>query len=179
MPAIYSFSIYAGTALLIDFLLQVTCLVALIVLDAKRENNDRYDVACCLKSKHPSLDLENREDICVKMFKTLFTKFLFNDIVRGIVLLLFVGAFCTSCVFVPKIDIGLEEELGMPEDSYLLKYFDFLDKYLSVGPPVYFVVRDGFDFSDPNEQNIICQSIGCNVDSVLAQVFWASEAPDV
>lgn len=38
MPAVHAFSLYAGFALTIDFLLQITCLVALIVLDAKREN---------------------------------------------------------------------------------------------------------------------------------------------
>ena len=37
MPAVHAFALYAGLALLIDFLLQVTCFVSLIALDAKRQ----------------------------------------------------------------------------------------------------------------------------------------------
>ena len=36
MPAVYSFSLYAALALVIDFILQMTCFVALIVYDARR-----------------------------------------------------------------------------------------------------------------------------------------------
>jgi Niemann-Pick C1 protein len=42
----------------------------------------------------------------------------------------------------PRIEIGLEQELPMPDDSFVLKYFRFLKSYLSVGPPVYFVVNN-------------------------------------
>ena len=40
---------------------------------------------------------------------------------------------------VPKIEIGLDQEISMPDNSFVLKYFTFLKEYLSVGPPVYFV----------------------------------------
>ena len=36
MPAVYSFSLYAGLALVIDFILQMTCFVALLMLDSRR-----------------------------------------------------------------------------------------------------------------------------------------------
>lgn len=51
--------------------------------------------------------------------------------------------------------------------------------YLSVGAPIYFVMKEGFNFPNIDEQNIICQTQGCNEDSVLARIFYASEAPDV
>jgi hypothetical protein len=43
----------------------------------------------------------------------------------------------------------------MPDDSFVLKYFKYLNKYLSVGPPFYIVINNtqiakgkgyGFDF---------------------------------
>lgn len=37
MPAVHAFALYAGLALTIDFLLQVTCFVALMALDARRQ----------------------------------------------------------------------------------------------------------------------------------------------
>jgi Niemann-Pick C1 protein len=38
MPAVKAFSLYAAVAVLIDFLLQITCFVALFSLDAARED---------------------------------------------------------------------------------------------------------------------------------------------
>jgi len=49
---------------------------------------------------------------------------------------------CSSVAVIPRIEIGLEQELPMPDDSFMLKYFRFLKRYLSVGPPVYFVVNN-------------------------------------
>ena len=51
----------------------------------------------------------------------------------------------------PQLRVGLDEELSVPDDSYLIKYFDYMQKYLSVGPPFYVVLnntgKDGFDLS--------------------------------
>jgi len=46
MPAVRAFAFYAGAALLIDFLMQITCFVALLSLDVKRQEEDRYDIFC-------------------------------------------------------------------------------------------------------------------------------------
>lgn len=37
MPAVHQFALYSGVALLIDFLLQISCFVAVLSLDAARE----------------------------------------------------------------------------------------------------------------------------------------------
>ncbi|KAF8785415.1 NPC intracellular cholesterol transporter 1 like protein [Argiope bruennichi] len=63
----------------------------------------------------------------------------------------------------------------MPEDSYMLNYFQYLSKYLSVGPPVYFVVTDGYNYSDQNSQNRICASHGCDEDSMMVQLKWMAD----
>lgn len=47
MPAVRAFALYAGMALLIDFLMQMTCFVALIALDMARQESNRYDILCC------------------------------------------------------------------------------------------------------------------------------------
>jgi Niemann-Pick C1 protein len=41
MPAVRAFALYAAAALLVDFLLQVTCFVALLALDTHRQNANR------------------------------------------------------------------------------------------------------------------------------------------
>ena len=71
----------------------------------------------------------------------------------------------------------------MPEDSFVLKFFVYMKDYLSVGPPVYFVVnntRGQLDFSRPEDQNLLCSSLGgCEEDSLTSQVFtWQKASED-
>jgi len=64
----------------------------------------------------------------------------------------------------------------MPLDSYVLTYFEAMLKYLSVGPPVYFVVKDtGFPYHlDPQVQDLI--RAGENPYSLVSQIYSASRA---
>lgn len=50
--------------------------------------------------------------------------------------------------------------------------------YLHVGPPVYFVVNEGYDYEHTIKQNKICGSAGCASDSLVQQIFVASLSPD-
>jgi len=45
------------------------------------------------------------------------------------------GVVLTDAFAVP------DQRLALPSDSYLVDYFDALDAYLDIGPPVYFVTR--------------------------------------
>ncbi|NXU30724.1 NPCL1 protein, partial [Thalassarche chlororhynchos] len=46
-----------------------------------------------------------------------------------------------------QVPVGLDQELAMPKDSYMLQYFTALNRYLAVGVPTYFVTTGGYDFS--------------------------------
>jgi len=46
-----------------------------------------------------------------------------NKFIRPLVILIFTAWFCASIVVIPKIDVGLDVELTMTDDSYVLKYF--------------------------------------------------------
>jgi len=90
------------------------------------------------------------------------------------VIVIFLGWLCSSIAVLPKIDVGLDQELSMPEDSYVTKYFQAMFSYLSVGPPVYFVVKQtGLNYSDYRSQDLIRG--GENVDSLVSQIFAASK----
>jgi Niemann-Pick C1 protein len=60
------------------------------------------------------------------------------------------------------------------QDSYVLDYFSNLTAYLSVGAPVYLVVKGGYRYDTPAQQNGICGGNGCPEDSLLGQVYTAS-----
>lgn len=48
-----------------------------------------------------------------------------------------------------------DQRLALPSDSYLVPYFDAVDKYLDVGPPVYFIA-DHVDVSSRTGQQALC-----------------------
>lgn len=50
---------------------------------------------------------------------------------------------------------------------------------LSMGPPVYFVVKSGLDYSNVIDQNLICGGVLCNNDSINTQIYIASEYPEI
>ncbi|XP_055955668.1 NPC intracellular cholesterol transporter 1 [Patella vulgata] len=178
MPAVRIFSLYAGMAVFFNFFLQITCLISVMTIDARRAEGNRFDCCCCVK-EDDSNKLENDNGILYTIVKDYYSHFLMKEWVRPIVMVLFVGYFCASVAMTSKIEVGLDQSLSMPEDSYVLQYFNNLTKYLSVGAPVYFVVKDGHNYTSLKGQNAICGGSGCPQDSLLGQVFQATRWANV
>ncbi|CAN0568842.1 unnamed protein product, partial [Ectocarpus sp. 12 AP-2014] len=51
LPAVEYFCLYAATAILFDFFLQMTAFVALLTMDANRQKAGKIDWCCCFTSK--------------------------------------------------------------------------------------------------------------------------------
>ena len=169
---------YAGMALLINFFMQITCFVSLIALDVARQESNRFDVFCCIRGSKK--DQNNQEGMLYKLFKYIYAPFLMKKWVRASVVVIFFGWLCSSLAVMPKIEIGLDQEISMPDDSFVLKYFQFMKDYLSVGPPFYIVVNSTnlkFDYSNETLRNRICGSYGCNNDSLQNIVTLWSKVP--
>lgn len=64
------------------------------------------------------------------IFKRFYTPFLMKTPVRIAVLVVFIAALITHVVVLPNINIGLDQKLSMPGDSYVLKYFEVMYAYL-------------------------------------------------
>ena len=64
------------------------------------------------------------------------------------------------------------------QDSYVLNYFGNLSEYLHVGPPVYFVVKEGHNYTSIPGQNAICGGSGCPQNSLVGQINTASQLPN-
>lgn len=121
---------------------------------------------------------ENESGLLFTLFKNYYAPFIMNGRVRPLIIIAFLALFFTSLAMVPKVSTGLDQKLSMPKDSYVLDYFEALEEYLSVGVPVYFVLKNVKDYSDVNSQNAICSTSGCNVDSVLNQINTATLQPN-
>ncbi len=66
-----------------------------------------------------------------------------------------------------------------PQDSYLENYYSDLFGYLHTGSPVYFVIKEGFNYSDPNFQKKFCSAAGCDKESIGTSIFAYSRNADL
>ncbi|KAL0966255.1 hypothetical protein UPYG_G00293020 [Umbra pygmaea] len=144
----------------------------LLGLDIKRQEANRLDIMCCVKL--PDGSEERSDGFLFRFFKKIYAPFLLSEWVRPIVVSVFVGMLSFSIAVTNKVQIGLDQKLSMPDDSYVLDYFQNMSEYLHTGPPVYFVVEDGHDYLSLEGQNSVCGGVGCNNDSLVQQVYTAS-----
>lgn len=169
MPAVQKFALYAGVALVINFFLQMTAFLAIFTLDTQRMEGGRLDLFCCIRAKKSPCDDSSgsgKEGLLYTFFRDIYTPFLMKDTTRLVVLVIFSFWFCSSIAVLDKIHIGLEQDITMPEDSYMSNYFDKYQKYFAVGPPVFFMITEGFNYSETENQNKICGFFECNDDSL-------------
>lgn len=109
------------------------------------------------------------------MIVNWFAPFLFSGWVRPIVVVCSLAWFCFSLAIVPNwIEVGLDQRLAMPSDSYVLSYFNAMSTDLRVGPPVYFVVTSGHEYNSTIGQNAVCGGFGCPQESLTGVVSDAS-----
>ncbi|KAI9274797.1 patched family-domain-containing protein [Phascolomyces articulosus] len=153
MPAVSSFAIVASIAIFVDFILQVTCFVSCMALDAKRTESNRLDCAPCIRIRAP--ELVEKEGWLQALCREYYVPAILNRRMRYVICLIFLGLFMLGLALVPELPLGLDQRIALPSDSYLVPYFDDLDKYLNIGPPVYFVVRNA-NMTDRAIQKKIC-----------------------
>ncbi|XP_075457835.1 NPC1-like intracellular cholesterol transporter 1 isoform X2 [Ascaphus truei] len=177
MPAVRTFALNAALAILLDFLLQISMFVALVSLDTKRQEDSRYDVCCCIQTKVKK-PKKKSEGLLVRFMRKVYSPILLNPVCRVIVMLVFFFLFCAGIYFMMHTRVGLNQELSVPLDSYILDYFHYLNRYFMVGLPTYFVTTAGYNFSSVDGINGICSSVGCNNNSMTQKIQYATEYPN-
>jgi len=218
MPAVRTFSLYAGLAILFDFALQVTCFAALFTVDVRREEARRLELAYCVRLAPPPQGADSRENegLLFAVVRDFYTPFLLHTYVKVVVVRRFQGlnvtadsptlphsCFCSPAGCVPRwpsltswtwvwtkrwhcprffLRI-LREDIAiiaicLLQDSYVQQYFRAMTRLLSVGPPVYFVVKGKLDYSNVTQQNLVCATSGCRLESLASQVYTASVWPN-
>ncbi|KAH8291659.1 hypothetical protein KR018_010859 [Drosophila ironensis] len=187
MPAVKTFAMYAAIAILLDFLLQITAFVALMAIDERRHQDNRLDLLCCVKSgAKKASDSEggageksNDVGVLESLFRNFYSPFLLSKPVKVAVLLIFTVVTCLSFMVSPSIEKGLDQEMSMPKDSHVVKYFQYMVDLLSMGAPVYWVLKPGLNYSQPQQQNLICGGVECNNNSLSVQLYTQSRFPEI
>ncbi|KAK6939083.1 Protein patched/dispatched [Dillenia turbinata] len=183
MPACRVFSMFAALAVFLDFLLQVTAFVALIVFDFLRAEDKRVDCFPCIKvsAPHPESSRglsESKPGFLACYMKEIHAPVLSLWGVKLIVVAVFVAFALASIALCSRIEPGLEQKIVLPRDSYLQGYFSNVSEYLRIGPPLYFVVKSYNYSSESNNTNQLCSISQCNSDSLLNQISRSSLTPE-
>ncbi|KAF9040634.1 patched family-domain-containing protein [Panaeolus papilionaceus] len=147
MPAVRNFALYAAGSVLLNAALQVTVFMSALLLDLKRYEASRIDCFPCIRlPSRIALPEGPSNNTGVGKFgrfiRRYYAPFLLKPVVKGLVLTIFAGIFAASIISIQNIQLGLDQRLALPSESYLVNYFDNLDAYLDIGPPVYFVIKD-------------------------------------
>ncbi len=95
-----------------------------MTLDIKRQAGARYDIACCIRSSQKLGEMGTSEGLLYRVFKLFYAPFLFLPSVRTAVVVLFSVWFAFSVAVAPEVEVGLDEKLSMPKDSYVTHYFE-------------------------------------------------------
>ena len=61
----------------------------------------------------------------------------------------------------------IDQRLALPSESYLIPYFNALDNYLGVGPPVYFVTKGGSPTSRAGQRHLCGRFTTCESTSLM------------
>ncbi len=182
MPAVRNFAAYAAGAVFINALLQVTMFVSVLALNQQRVEAGRADCIPCLKLQGgadasmpngyggaPFSGVEE-EGWLSRFIRKHYAPALLGNKTRIGIMMVFLGFFAAGVALLPDVQLGLDQRIAIPSDSYLIKYFDDLYDYFGAGPPVYFVTR-GVNVTQRPEQRELCAKFPACEQMSLANVL--------
>ncbi|KAK4155692.1 patched family-domain-containing protein [Chaetomidium leptoderma] len=168
MPAVRNFAIYAAGAVFINAILQVTMFVSVLTLNQIRVEDCRADCFPCVQVKSARIHLDGNggtsgaryyeaptESLLQQFIRKTYAPRLLGKKTKAAIIAIFLGVFAAAVALLPEVELGLDQRLAIPDDSYLIPYFNDLYDYFDAGPPVYFVTRE-FNGTDREQQQKIC-----------------------
>ncbi|KAA1102941.1 hypothetical protein PGT21_000572 [Puccinia graminis f. sp. tritici] len=176
MPAVRNFAIYAAGAVIINTLLQMTVFVSAMAIDLHRMELNKMDCLPCIhvatSTSLSDLATASGEGDLARFFRTIYMPFLMKRKIKILVLSVFSGIFVFSALCSKRIELGLDQRLALPRDSHLVDYFNALDEFFEIGPPVYFVAQDVDPRTRDGQQTLCGRFSTCQALS-LANVLEA------
>ncbi|KIM45836.1 hypothetical protein M413DRAFT_65031 [Hebeloma cylindrosporum] len=183
MPAVRNFALYAAGSVFLNATLQVTVFLSALLLDLKRFEANRVDCLPCIRLPSRIALSDTPSSVgglgrIGRFIRRYYAPFLLKPVVKGLVIAIFGGFFVASVISIQSIQLGLDQRLALPSESYLVDYFDKLDLYLDVGPPVYFVSRD-IDLTQREGQQALCGRFStCNAHSIANRLEAERKRPE-
>ncbi|KAF2098002.1 multidrug efflux transporter AcrB transmembrane domain-containing protein [Rhizodiscina lignyota] len=187
MPAVRNFAAYAAGAVLINALLQVTMFVAVLALNQRRVEAGRADCVPCIRVKQAdsvsvngayAFDIQD-EGAFQRFIRKVYAPALLGKKTRVVIIAIFLGVFTAGLALIPSVQLGLDQRIAIPRDSYMIKYFDDLYDYFDAGPPVYFVSRELNATQRPYQKELCGRFSDCMQFSESNILEQESKRPEV
>lgn len=173
MPALRNFAFYSAGAVAINFLLQMTAFVALLSLDQKRLESGRVDCAPWIQISN-QIEIGNEAEHVEYNFSSYITDhyapWLLKPSNKRKIFTVFLIWLGVSLSLLPRVELGLDQRLALPKDSYLVDYFNSIYDYLNVGPPTFFVVKN-LDVTERASQQKVCGKFSTCEEFSLANIL--------
>lgn len=192
MPAVRNFAIYAAGAVFINALLQMTLFISVLSYNQMRTEDYRADCFPCIQVKAARVQLNGSngpsgprpydipdETLLQQFIRKYYAPVLLGKKVKVLVIAIFAGLLAAGIALIPYVKLGLDQRVALPDDSYLIDYFNDMYSYLDTGPPVYFVVKD-LDVTARDSQREICSRFTtCEKLSLTNILEQERKRPDV
>lgn len=186
MPAVRNFAAYAAGAVLINALLQVTMFVSVLALNQRRVEANRVDCFPCVQVGRPTNVFEGsapyasaEEDGIQRFIRRTYAPALFGKKTKAAIATVFLGLFVAGLALLPYVQLGLDQRIALPSDSYMIDYFNDLAQYFEAGPPVYFVTRDLNLTEQPNQRGVCARFSTCHQYSLSSIIEMERKRPEI
>ncbi|KAJ9633434.1 hypothetical protein, variant [Exophiala oligosperma] len=187
MPAVKNFAVYAAGAVFLNACLQVTMFVSILALNQRRVESLRADCFPCITVRGAnSVSMpgghffgSDEEGWLQKFIRKSYAPTLLDKKVKTFVVAFFVSIFAAAIALLPGIQLGLDQRIALPSDSYMIPYFNDMYAYFGSGPPVYFVTRN-VNLTERAHQRQVCgRFTTCNEYSLEYILEQESKRPEV
>jgi Niemann-Pick C1 protein len=109
----------------------------------KNDNTNPIEIPLTTKIELNEENFDDQDGFLFRIFKRYYAPFIMNDYIRPLIIFIFFTWLAGSIALIPYVKIGLEQNITMSKDSYMINYFSALKEYFAVGPPVYFIIKPG------------------------------------
>lgn len=161
IPDVKYFAFFAAVTVMVDFIYQITFFMALLVLDHRRIENNRYDCClCCIKAdvklhddskncvEMPRKAMEKKESSSITNF---YAKFLLNPFVKVLILVTFFTMFFVGLYYASLVEVEFDRTALTRKNAPSDLFEEDRRKYYSGEKELFFgeLYYQGVDFSDP------------------------------
>ncbi|PSN75625.1 multidrug efflux transporter AcrB transmembrane domain-containing protein [Corynespora cassiicola Philippines] len=185
MPAVRNFAAYAAGAVFINAILQVTMFVAVLALNQRRVEANRADCFPFVRVRRADPIYggvshgASEEGGLQRFIRKTYAPAILGKKTKVAILAVFFGIFTAGLALFPKVQLGLDQRIAIPSDSYLIPYFNDLYDYFDAGPPVYFVTKE-LNTTQREAQKELCGRFSTCDQTSLANIIEAErKRPEV
>nr|XP_026495368.1 patched domain-containing protein 3 isoform X2 [Vanessa tameamea] len=176
-PSVQIFCMYSGLAVCFTFVWHLTFFAGCVAVSGYREKQNRHTItwlkvlpesrarkekswlyrAFCsggIDNADPNNPIDNKEHCIMAFFRTTMANLLNNNLVKALVIVVFLVYLAGAGYGVTNLKEGLERRKLSKVDSYSVEFFDREDLYYREFPyRIQVVISGNYNYSDPKIQD--------------------------